>query len=63
MIPDEAEGALGECAGADIKVPGIAGAKTQGSVGEAVLGDMLVGGGEDSLLGSSEWAGGRRVVV
>lgn len=63
MVPDEAEGTLGEQVRADVEVAGVAGAEGQGVLREAVLGHVLVGGGEDGLFAGVEDAGGRRVVV
>lgn len=63
MILDQAEGSLGHDAGANVEISGVAGAEGQRMLGEAVLGDMGVGGREDVALGSVESAWGRRVVV
>lgn len=63
VVPDEAEGALRQQVGADVEVTGVAGAEGQGVGGEAVLGDVAVGGGEDGLLGGAEDARRRRVVI
>jgi len=37
----------GEQVGGDIEIPGVSGAEGEGHVGEAVLGDMGEGRGED----------------
>lgn len=63
MVPDQAEGALGQQVRADVGVAGVAGAEGQGVLREAVLGHVRVGGGEDGLLARVEDARGRRVVV
>ncbi len=63
VVLDQAEGAPGHQVGADVQVAGVAGAERQRVLREAVLGDVLVGGGEDGLLARVEDACGRRVVV
>lgn len=63
VVLDEGEGSVGEDAGADVGEAGVAGAVGQGGLGEAMFGDVLVGGGEDCRLSGAEGTRGRRVVV
>jgi hypothetical protein len=63
VVADEAKGPVSEDARADVGKAGVAGTETQGALGEAVFGDMLVGGREDGLFGLAKRARGRRVVV
>jgi hypothetical protein len=57
VVADQAELAVGQDAGADVGVSGVAGAEADGAQGEAVLGDVLVGGGQDVAV---DGAKGRR---
>jgi len=63
MIEDQAESAVGEHAGADVEKACVAGAEAEGPLGEAVFGNMTVGGGEDGVFDGAECALGRGVVV
>lgn len=63
MILDQAEGSLGHDAGANVEVSGVAGAEGQRMLGEAVLGDMGIGGRKNVALGSVESTWRRWVVV
>lgn len=63
VVRDEAEGPVSEDAGADVGVTGVAGAQAKGPLGEAMLGDVLVGGSEYRLLDGDEGPRCGRVVV
>ena len=63
VVPDKAEGALGEKVGADVKVAGVPGAQGEGMLRESVLGYVGVCGGKDGFLGLVEDARRRWVIV
>jgi hypothetical protein len=63
MVADEAEGSVGEDAGTDVREASVAGAQAEGTLGEAMLGNVLVGGGQNGLLDGGEGSLGGRVVV
>lgn len=64
VVSYQTEGAVGQHARANVEVSGIAGAEPEGTRGEAVLGDVLVGGRQKCLLGAATKStfGGRVVV-
>jgi hypothetical protein len=63
MVSNKAERAVGEDARAYVEVSGIVSAQTECALGEAVLWDVLVGGGEDGFLDIPEWTRRRRMAV
>lgn len=54
MVANEAECAVGKHAGTYVEVACVFGAETEGALGEAVLGDVGVGRGEDGFFGGGE---------
>lgn len=63
VVADKAEGAVRQQAGADVEVAGIPCTACKCFLREAVLGNMLIGGGEDGQLGVAEGACGQWVLV
>lgn len=63
VVVYQAELAIGQDAGADVWVSGIAGTEANGAQGEAMLGNVLVGGGEDGPVDGAKGPWRRRVVV
>lgn len=64
MVSNQAEGAVGQHAGADVEVAGVSRSEAQGAGREAVFRDVLVGRRENGLFCvATKGAGGRRVLV
>ncbi|KAK1248157.1 hypothetical protein MKX08_006377 [Trichoderma sp. CBMAI-0020] len=63
VVVYQTELAIGQDAGADVWVSGIAGTEANGAQGEAMLGNVLVGGGEDGPVDGAKGSWRRRVVV
>lgn len=63
VVVYQAKLAVGQDAGADVWVSGIAGTEANGAQGEAMLRDVLVGGGQDRPVDGTEGPWRRRVVV
>lgn len=63
VISDQAKGTVGDDAGTDVEITRVSSAESEGLLGEAMFGNVLVRSRENGLFSIAKSTGRRRVVV